>query len=200
MSTPRKIALIVASTRTTRFADAPLAWLRSRFAERADLEVTVVDLRDHPLPCYDLPVPPSMAARQYNTAAERELGELLDAADGYIILANEYNHGYTASLKNTLDHYMAEFEHKPVAFVGYGNVGGARAIEQLREVAVELDMVPVKHAVHILGPAIMAIRGGEDAVETLAQYDVRLEPLLGNLGWWVDATAAARAAVAEPVA
>ena len=39
-----------------------------------------------------------------------------------------------------------------------------------------------------------------DAVETLAQYDVRLEPLLANLGWWVDATAAARAAVAEPVA
>jgi NAD(P)H-dependent FMN reductase len=200
MSTPRKIALIVASTRTTRFADAPLAWLHSRFTDRGDLEVTVIDLRDHPLPWYDLPVPPSMAARQYNTAAERELGELLDAADGYIILANEYNHGYTASLKNTLDHYMAEFEHKPVAFVGYGNVGGARAIEQLREVAVELDMVPVKHAVHILGPAIMAIRGGEDAVETLAQYDVRLEPLLGNLGWWVDATAAARAAVAEPVA
>ena len=200
MPTPRKIALIVASTRTNRFADAPLAWLRTRFADSSDFEVTVIDLRDHPLPYYDLPVPPSMAARQYNTDAEREVGELLDAADGFIILANEYNHGYSASLKNTLDHYMAEFEHKPIAFVGYGNVGGARAIEQLREVAVELDMVPVKHAVHILGPAIMAIRGGDDAIETLAQYDARLEPLLANLGWWVDATVAARAVASEVVA
>jgi NAD(P)H-dependent FMN reductase len=40
---------------------------------------------------------------------------------------------YPALLKNALDHAFPEFNRKPVAFVGYGNVGGARAIEQFRE-------------------------------------------------------------------
>ena len=48
-------------------------------------------------------------------------------------------------LKNALDTVYAEWGGKPVAFVGYGGpAGGVRAVEQLRQVVVELDMVPLR--------------------------------------------------------
>jgi len=53
------------------------------------------------------------------------LGKRFDSADGYIALTSEYNHGYPASLKNAMDYVFPEFKRKPMAFVGYGNVGGA---------------------------------------------------------------------------
>ena len=48
-------------------------------------------------------------------------------------------------------------EPKPVGFVGYGGVGGARAIEQLRLHAVELQMAPSRHAVHIVWGDMVAV-------------------------------------------
>ena len=69
--------------------------------------------------------------------------------DGFIIVAAEYNRGPTASLKNALDYAYNEWNKKPVAFVGYGGVGGARAVEQLRLNCVELQMAPIRVGVHI---------------------------------------------------
>ena len=72
--------------------------------------------------------------------------------DGYIICSPEYNHGYPAVLKNALDYTYYSWSRKAVAFVSWGGAGGARGVEQLRAVAVELDMVPIRHAVHIPNP------------------------------------------------
>jgi NAD(P)H-dependent FMN reductase len=50
-----------------------------------------------------------------------------------VLITPEYNHGYPAVLKNALDHVFAEWNGKPVGFVGYGGPGaGLRAVEQLR--------------------------------------------------------------------
>ncbi len=70
--------------------------------------------------------------------------------DGFIFTAAEYSRGPTAVLKNALDYAYTEWNRKPVSFVGYGGVGGARAIEQLRLNAVELQMAPTRNAVHIV--------------------------------------------------
>ena len=185
-----RLAVLVASTRTTRFADHPLAWILPKLD---GFEVDVVDLRDLTLPNYDLPTPPAMAFRQYGSDVEQGLGERLDAADGFIVITNEFNHGYSAALKNVLDHYFIELSHKPIAFLGYGNVGGARAIEQLRQVVIELDMVPIKYSVNILGPQYFAIREGVAADEAFAPLEVPLARLLESLTWWADATTTARA-------
>jgi NAD(P)H-dependent FMN reductase len=184
-----RIALIVASTRTTRFADHPLAWLLPRLD---GFEVDVIDLRELNLPYYDLPTPPAMAFREYSSEAERHLGERLDAVDGFIVITNEYNHGYSAALKNVLDHYFIELSHKPIAFLGYGNVGGSRAIEQLRQVVIELDMVPIKYSVNIMGPQFVAIREGLAVDEAFAPLEAPLARLLESLAWWADATTVAR--------
>jgi len=57
---------------------------------------------------------------------QKKVGEF----DAFIFTAAEYNRGPTAVLKNALDYAYAEWSNKPVAFVGYGGVGGARAVEQ----------------------------------------------------------------------
>lgn len=189
-----RIALIVASTRTVRFADLVVPWVQQHLVD-AGFELDVIDVREVTLPYYDLPVAPAMAERQYTNDAELALGERLDAADGYVILTNEFNHGYSAALKNVLDHYFAEFQHKPVAFVGYGNVGGARAIEQLRQVAAELDMVSVRESVHVIGFQFPAVRaGGEDADAVFAALEPKMVAMLENLRWWARALTTARAA------
>jgi hypothetical protein len=65
------------------------------------------------------------------------------------VVSPEYNHGYPAVLKNAFDHIHPEWARKPIGFVSYGNAGGARAVEQLRLVAVELQMWPIMRALHL---------------------------------------------------
>ncbi len=197
MSPTPHIVILVASTRAARFADHPLNWVVAQTAKRADLTFEVIDLRDHQLPYYDRQGSPAMTPRQYHSDAERELGEKLDAADGFLVIANEYNHGYSAALKNTLDSFFAEWNRKPISFLGYGNVGGARAIEQLRQVADELDMASVRPTVNVLGNYVMGIRGGGEPNEVLEPLVPRLDALLEDLHWWATALQIARAADKE---
>ena len=85
---------------------------------------------------------------------ERDLGyfhELTTAADGFVMVAPEYNHGYPGELKLLLDSEYAAYARKPVGLVSVssGLIGGARMIEQLRLVTAALRMVPVSPAVHV---------------------------------------------------
>lgn len=110
----------------------------------------------------------------------------MDAADGFIVLTPEYNHGYPAALKNARDHTFAEWGRKPIAFVGWGNVGGSRAIEQLRWVAVEFEAAPVRHAVHVLAEVSRGVRtaAAPEDPALFASLDDRLERLVSDLLWW----------------
>jgi NAD(P)H-dependent FMN reductase len=193
-NTPTRLQIIVGTTREGRFSDKPAAWLMSRLARRDDLQAELVDLRDHPLPFYDQPRPPAYKHRDYPPEVER-WAHTVDRAEGYLIVTGEYNHGYPAVLKNALDEVFPELNRKPVAFVGYGNVGGARAIEQLRMVAVELEMAPLRHAIHIL-PALMvpAMQAESFDPELFAELDPRLDRVADDLVWWAGALSAARAA------
>jgi NAD(P)H-dependent FMN reductase len=188
-----RIAVITGTTREGRFSERVASWVNSSLADRTDVEVEVIDLRDHPLPFFD-GAPPAYTLRNYPHDDVARLGQRLDRADGYILLTAEYNHGYPAVLKNAMDSTFIEWRRKPVAFVGWGNVGGARAIEQLREVAVEFEMAPLRHAVHILPPVLIAARQCPDPTELgmFAELDGRLLTLTDDLVWWAGALGAAR--------
>ena len=190
-----RIGVLVGTTRPGRFSDKPVAWLADRLGGRDDLELDVVDLRDHPLPLYELTVSPARSRREYPNPDVARLGERLDRADGFIVVTSEYNHGYPPALKNALDHVFVELNRKPVSFVGYGQVGGARAVEQLRQVAVEFEMAPLRHAVHILPDLMLpAMQADPFSVELFASLDPRLDMLAADLVWWAEALAAARGA------
>jgi NAD(P)H-dependent FMN reductase len=51
------------------------------------------------------------------------------------------------ALKNAIDYLYREWNDKAAGFVGYGSVGGARAVEQLRLVMGELKVADVRAAV-----------------------------------------------------
>jgi len=79
-----------------------------------------------------------------------KLSETIKRADGLIIVSPEYNHGYPGELKMFLDNLYQEYFYKPLAICGVsaGNLGGARMAEQLRLVAVELHLIPIREAVY----------------------------------------------------
>jgi NAD(P)H-dependent FMN reductase len=190
-----RIAVIIGSTREGRFADKPAVWVMSRLSEHDAVEAELVDLRDYPLPYFDQ-APPAFTLRDYPNTEVARLGEVIDRADGFIMLTPEYNHGYSGVLKNAMDHTFVEWRRKPIAFVGWGNVGGARAIEQLRSVSVEFEMAPLRHAVHILPTVMMPARQSPEPFDTsiFASLDERLQRLVTDLLWWAEALATARAA------
>ncbi len=145
--------MILGSTREGRFGEKAAAWAIDRLGARDDLVAELVDLRDYPMSFYEQERPPAHGDRDYPPEVSRWANKV-DQADGYLVITPEYNHGYPAVLKNAFDVVFPEFNRKPIAFVGYGNSGGARSIEQLRLVSIELEMAPLRHAVHIL-PAVM---------------------------------------------
>jgi NAD(P)H-dependent FMN reductase len=186
------IEVITGTTREGRFSEKVAAWVLEVLGARDDFDVESVDLRDHPLPWFE-GISPIRRGREYPTEAVARFGETVDRADGFVILTAEYNHGYPAVLKNAMDWTFPEWNRKPVSFVGWGNVGGARAVEQLRQVAVEFEMAPLRHAVHILPDVLIPIlREGADPATALAALTPRLDLLADDLAWWTAALAAAR--------
>jgi NAD(P)H-dependent FMN reductase len=191
---PPHIQVILASTRPGRFGEKPAAWLMDRLSTRTDLQAELIDLRDYPLPFFDQPASPARTLRDYPNQEIARWGRTIDRADGFIVVTPEYNHGYPASLKNAIDYIFPELNRKPIAFVGYGNVGGARAIEQLRLVAVELEMAPLRYAIHILPDLMIAAMKAEQFTsELFATLDERLDVAATDLAWWASALATARA-------
>jgi len=184
------IEVISSTTREGRFSERVATWVTEQLAIRDDFDVEQIDLREYPLPFFD-GAAPARTPREYASPELEQLGGRLDRADGFIVLTAEYNHGYPAVLKNAMDWTFVEWQRKPIAFVGWGNVGGARAIEQLREVAVEFEMAPLRHAVHVMGDVMMAIRQSDD-LSAFAPLEPKLKLLTEDLIWWTSALATAR--------
>jgi NAD(P)H-dependent FMN reductase len=149
MESPLRLKVIVGTTRPNRFSEKPSQWIADEAAKKEGVDIELLDLRDYPMPFFDQPISPAMAGGKYADQTVTAWADKIRQADGFIVVTAEYNHGYPAVLKNAIDWLFPEWNQKPVAFVSYGSVGGARAIEQLRQVAIELQMVPTKHAVHI---------------------------------------------------
>ena len=190
------LQVVAGTTRQNRFSELVAAWVMERLAGRPEFDLELVDLRDHPLPFFDSAAAPARTGRDYDDEAVARFGAVVDRADGYVICTGEYNHGYPAVLKNAMDSTFVEWRRKPVTFVAWGNVGGARAVEQLRLVAVEFEMAPLRHAVHVLPEVLIATRQSEhpDDLAHFASLEPRLALAADDLAWWTAALAAARGA------
>ena len=189
MAKPR-IGIIVGSTRPNRFADQPTQWIEKIAKARGDVEVEVLDLRDYPMPFFNEASSPAWGPSQDEAALRWQAK--IDSLDGFVIIAAEYNRGPTAVLKNALDYAYNEWNRKAVTFVGYGGVGGARAVEQLRLHAVELQMTPIRSAVHILMPDFVAVLQQGKKLEELEHLNQSAQQTLDQLVWWTSALKAAR--------
>ena len=183
-----KIKVIVGSTRANRFSDKPAQWIFELAKQRPDLDVELLDLRDYPLPFFEETFPPGLAKDNYDNPLVIKWREKIREADGFILATAEYNHGYPAVLKNALDYVYHVWGRKAVAFVSWGGTGGTRGVEQLRLVAIELDMVPIRWAVHIPNPWFIQDMSGIATDQNNAAGGA----LLDHLTWWSSALKAAR--------
>jgi len=193
--TKPKLGVIIGSTRDARFADKPATWLMKKLKEDGRFDAELVDLRD-----FDLPFFNEMASNLWVPSEDpKALAWQAKVAefDAFVFLTAEYNHSLPASLKNALDQAYNEWVHKPFAAVGYGGVGAARAVEHLRAVGIELQMVPVRSAVHIGGGEFMRVSpmfGNEDMEAIEEALMSGFDGMLADLEWWTNTTRAARTA------
>jgi NAD(P)H-dependent FMN reductase len=187
-----KIAIIISTTREGRFSERPAQWIFDLAKAHGGADFETVDLRDYPLPFFNEAASPVSVAPK-NEAAQR-WGSKMAEFDGYIFVTAEYNHGVPAVLKNALDHVYPQFNRKPVAFVAYGGVGGARAVEHLRLILIELQAAPLRNAVHI---GLTEFLGMLQQGKTFADYPYlgqSAEAMLEDLLWWTNTLKAGRQA------
>ncbi len=144
-----KIKVIVGSTRQQRFSEKPASWIFEEIKKETDVEAELLDLRDYPMPFFDSPEGPSKSGGKYSNPAIQKWADRIADGDAFIVVTPEYNHGYPGVLKNAFDVIFPEWNDKPIGFVSYGGAGGARAIEQLRQVVIELKMLPISSSISI---------------------------------------------------
>lgn len=187
------IKVIAGSTREGRFSDKAAAWVAEELKKREDLDVEVLDLRDYNMPFFNEAETPSFKQAPYKNEEVARFTKKIEEGDAFVIVSPEYNHGTSAVLKNALDWVYQEWNNKPVAFVSYGSVGGARAVEHLRLSAIELQMAPIRSSVHIPGEQYFPVMFGKaDAAELFTSMTKQLETLITQLLWWAHALKNAR--------
>lgn len=190
-----KIAVIIGSTRPARFGDKPAKWIAAEAKKLEGVEVELLDLVEYPMPFFEEPMGPSQLNKKYSNDVVKKWSAKIDAADAFIMVTPEYNHSTSGVLKNALDHLYPEWNNKPVGFVSYGGVGGARAIEHLRQIVIELQMAPISNSVNIPGTIIFPIVSGKAQwnADTEAHLKANGDKMLTQLMWWAKALKAARA-------
>ncbi|MEC5398773.1 NAD(P)H-dependent oxidoreductase [Uliginosibacterium sp. H1] len=171
-----RVALIYGSTREGRFCDKVMAWLRQQLVDQVDLQLDLID-------------PAGLVQASGKVAEHKALAAMsrrLAAAQGFIVVVPEYNHGYPAPLKAFIDSFGTEWQGKPVGFVSYGGAsGGLRAVEQLRQVFIELHAVNLQASVSFANAAEQFdIDGTPWSSERAGRA---LGALLAQLRWWAQA-------------
>lgn len=186
-----KIGVILGSVRKIRRGERVAKWLMSQLQDYKDADFELLDLRDYPLPFFEEDNSPDSLENGYKTPGAQKWADKIGEKDGFIIITAEYNHAPTAVLKNALDYVYSEWNKKPVTFVGYatGGSGAMRAVEQLRLIAIELQMVPMQAAIHITS-VLKAL--DENGNILTGHYNERLTIIMKQFLWWTKALKMAR--------
>ncbi|MDF1854364.1 NAD(P)H-dependent oxidoreductase [Pseudooceanicola sp.] len=200
MTTQPRIAIILGSTRASRWGAKPAEWIKSKLDADGRMQADILDLASYDLPFFDEPA----SNRWMPSKDPKALKWQQDLAnyDGFVFVVAEYNHSISGALKNALDQAFNEWNHKPAAVVGYGGVGAARAVEHLRAIAVELHMANVPSAVHIGGGELRQVHpmaGGSAEIETI-EDKLNAQAMIDDLYWWSLALNAAREEAAPKAA
>lgn len=138
MSQKIKLLAFAGSTREDSF-NKKLIKLAAEYAREEGAEVTLIDLRDYPLPLFDQ----DCEAKEGLPENGRKIKDLMIAHDGFLISTPEYNGFFSGVLKNMIDWASRPVEGYPPyeCFEGKtagllaaspGGGGGMRALPHLR--------------------------------------------------------------------
>lgn len=145
-----RLMVINGSVRKNSVGEKMATWVEEVLSQDSELQLDMVDLKEVDLPFFDEAVSPSDNNGNYENSKGAAWAKRVGEADAYLFIAPEYNHGPTAVLKNALDWVDAEWHFKPAGFVSYGGAaGGTRAVQQLKQSLIHLDIFPVHFNVHL---------------------------------------------------
>src|SRR5436305_7308582 len=132
---PLFLPIILGTTRQGRASENAARFVFDRLSKFPGTETELIDIRDLSLRTDD--AGDAVQDPRYQAAVMR--------ADGLVIVAPEYNHGYPGLLKHVLDTNLKEYIHKAVGICGVsaGGFGGTRVIENLLPVLRELGLVTI---------------------------------------------------------
>jgi NAD(P)H-dependent FMN reductase len=167
-----RIVVVVGTARAGRHSGHAAKFVFSELQKRAGVAAEFLDIRNLKVALDG----PNEETRDQHWA------ELAQRADGFIIVAPEYNHGYPGLLKHALDMNLEEYIHKPVALCGVsaGPFGGTRVIEQLVNVVRELGLVVTFNDVNFSGIRKLFSETGELQDESFVR---RAAKCLDELIW-----------------
>ncbi|WP_433609735.1 NADPH-dependent FMN reductase [Dactylosporangium sp. CA-139114] len=143
-----RLEVIVASTRPGRVGRVVADWFIGEAGQHNGFDVHVSDLAELNLPLLDEPHHPAL--RNYTKQHTKDWSATIDAADAVVFVMPEYNHSFSAPLKNAIDYLAHEWRDKPAAFVSYGGLSaGTRAVIALRPVVSMLGMMAINAQVAV---------------------------------------------------
>lgn len=151
-------------------------------ALKTGLESEILDVRDYRIEATD------------NTGEipqAKQLSGRIRKADALIIVSPEYNHGYPGELKMMLDMLYKPYFQKPVGICGVsaGGIGGARVVEQLRQVFIEMHMLPIREAMYF--PAVQDLFDEKGGIRD-ESYHIYARRFLDELVWHAEALKTAK--------
>ena len=185
-----KTAILYGSARQNRQGIKAARFIARQLVDRGH-SVTLVDSEEFKLPLLD------KMYKEYDAGSApgrmTAISEILEAADGFVVVSAEYNHSIPAALKNLLDHFQSEYLYKPSAIVTYsaGPFGGVRALVNLRAILAELGTPSIPSAF----PVSLVHKAFDDDGRAIERsYEQRVAKFLDEYEWYADALKRARSA------
>jgi len=183
------LMIVIASTRPGRVGLAVGRWFEGRARAHGGFEVEVADLAELRLPFMDEPNHPRLG--EYSKQHTKDWSARVQAADAFAFVMPEYNHSFTAPLKNAIDFLHREWQHKPVGLVSYGGVAaGTRAVQALKPVLLAVKLAPLYEAVSI--PFVAQFMDDEGVLQANEVMDQSADAMLDELLRMNDALAPLR--------
>jgi len=172
------VMVIVGSVRPGRVGLPVAEWARDLLEADERFEVDFVDLAQLGLPFMDEPNHPRL--RQYTQPHTLAWSERVEAADAFIFVVPEYNHGYSPVVKNAIDFLYQEWNHKPAGLISYGGASsGTRGVTALKPVLAAVGLVPPRTNVEI--PFVAKQITDQGAFEAVEHQDRGIQAMLDDI-------------------
>lgn len=154
------LMIINGSIRDGRIGGPIGEWVKRAAEADGRFTVDYADLAEIDLPMMNEPNHPRL--KKYLHEHTVAWSNRVEAADGFVFLFPEYNHSFSAPIKNAVDYLHNEWNRKPLGLVNWGgNSGGTRAQAAFKPVAVCVGLVPTKGSIEINFPQRQLNDNGE---------------------------------------
>ncbi len=176
-------AILYGSVRTGRLGIRVARFFEKQLRKRGH-DVTLIDPAE-----YDLPMLDKMYKEYDKGEAPEKLEKIAEAlrqADGFVVVAGEYNHTLPPALTNLMDYFQGEYFFKPsaIATYSYGSFAGVRSAMAARPFLAELG-TPSIPSLFPVGSVHEAME--EDGTASDDKYLRYAEKFISELEWYTEA-------------